>query len=210
MNPLFAASGLESLITLLVFIGIAVVSTWLKKKQKPEDEKESWSDEQRRAGPTATRPQVPRPAKPSGWEEELRRLLEGDEPTAQPPPVIVYETPRPAPRTGPPAPPPVPRLAPVIVQDEGDEMEKGLPVRMPSLTQSERAYQRASRLDISTAEHLRQISERIATHAAKEAATHPAPAPHPAVSLIRNRVSLQSAIVASILLGPPKALESRA
>lgn len=211
MNPFFAASGLESLITIAIFLGIAVVSAWLKRKQQADDDTETWPAEPHRPTPPARpltptpRPQVPRPTKPASWEEELRKLLEGDEPAPQPPPVIVYETPRP--RPPPAAPPPVPRRAPVIIREADDEMERGLPVHLPSLTQSGQAYKRASQLDVSMAEHLRQISEKVTTHA--PAMKRLPPALHPAFALIRNRASLQSAIVASLILGPPKALEGQ-
>jgi len=223
MKLLFAASGIESLITLLIFVGISVLSTWLKRRQKPDDTS---------TPPLPSQPQ--RTPKSANWEEELRRLIEGEEAPAAPPPVVVQETPRPAPMPRALQPPPLPRPAPVVIAPEENEEDKGLTVQLPTLTQSAQAYlrgstlddkveeqmrqrgamaessaayQRASQLEAKVAAHFRQVTEQVAHFTAAPHAKAVAPHIVSARALIHSRPSLQSAIVASLILGPPKALE---
>ena len=198
---------LDTLITIAIFLVIAIISSWLKKKQAPEDE--AWPGQS--SGPQQG-PARPRP-KPSSWEEELRKLLEGDEPAPppRPPPVIVHEKPRPAgpppvmPRPIPtPRPLPAARPAPLVAQDEQDI---GLPVRLPSLTQSSEAYQRASQIDLQVAERLRQIGQQVTRHTGAQKAEVVSTDILLGKAMLRERTSLRGAIVASVILGPPKAFE---
>ena len=195
---------MDTLITIVIFIAIAIVSSWLKKKQAPD---ESWPDQP--APPLPGQPQRPAPPrpKPASWEEELRKLLEGDEPAQPPPPpVVVYEKPKPV-RPPPVAPRPVvpPRPAPVLVKDDEGV---GLPVRLPSLTQSSQAYQRASQLDLKVAERLRQIGQQVTLHTAVQTTEVVSREILLAKSMLRNRDTLRSAIVASVILSSPKAFEA--
>lgn len=198
---------MDTLITIAIFLVIAIISAWLKKKQEPEDE--TWSGQQPPAVPGKFgRPQTersvpPRP-KPASWEEELRKLLEGDEPAPAPPPVVVYEQRKPVkPPPVVPAPPILQQPRPVIVKDEEDV---GLPVQLPSLTQSAQAYQRASQLDLKVAERLRQIEQQVTLHTPAQKGEVTSRAILVARSMVRNRESLRSAIIASVILGSPKGL----
>jgi len=92
--------------------------------------------------------------------------------------------------------------------DEVNPMEIGLPVTMPGLTQSAEAWQRAGNLDVTVAERLRVVSEQVVMHHAILARREGAPEIKRALSLLRDRPSQRAAIVASVVLGPPKALES--
>jgi len=198
---------MDTLITIAIFVIIAIISSWLKKKQEPEDE--SWPGQPPPPVPgrfdrPSERP-PPRP-KAASWEEQLRKLLEGDEPApAPPPPVIVYEAPK---RVRPPpvAPPPRPAPRPVPML-ERDEEGVGLPVQLPTLAQSAQAYQRASQLDLQVAERLRRIEQQVTRHTIAPKAEAAAPDIFLAKSMLRNRDSLRSAIVAAVILGPPKAFD---
>jgi hypothetical protein len=115
-----------------------------------------------------------------------------------------------------------------------EEMERGLAVELPTLTQSAQSYQRAShleqqveqfmhrraalstsaaafqrasQLDVNVGEHLRQLVEQtpLAGPAGRSRVSSP-DAAH-AVALLRHPPSLRSALLASVILGPPKALE---
>jgi hypothetical protein len=195
---------METLITIAIFVVVAIISSWLKKKQEPEDE--SWPGQPPpplpgRADRSGERP--PPRTKAASWEEELRKLLEGEEPAhPPPPPVIVYDVPKPV--RPPPPRPAAPRPAPVI---ERDEQDIGLPVHLPPLTQSVQAYQRASQLDVQVAERLRQIEQQVTRHTIAPKAEWVSAEILRAKSMLRSRDSLRSAIVATVILGPPKAFE---
>lgn len=198
---------MDTLITIVIFVVIAIITSWLKKKQEPEDE--SWPGQAPpplpgRSDRPAERP--PPQRKAATWEEELRRLLQGDEPAPPPPPpVIVYEAPKPL-KVPPVAPPPRPVARPVPVT-ERDEQEIGLPVQLPPLTQSVQAYQKASQLEMQVAERLRRIEQQVTQHTIAPKAAITAPEILLAKSMLRNRESLRSAIVTMVILGPPRALE---
>src|SRR5271165_1760439 len=81
-------SGLIKFLAFAVIVSISAISGWLKKRAAEQERKRRQMNPS--AG-TATRPNQPvappQPARPASWEEELRRLLEGNAPAAPPPPV---------------------------------------------------------------------------------------------------------------------------
>lgn len=218
---MFAAA--DTLIPLLIFAVIAVISAWWKNRQR---------DNQSPPGaggggppPLPTRRGTPAPPKPSNWEEELRRLLEGEEPA--PPPVAA--PPRPTPK-----PPPIPRTPTAVVGEEG-EMEKGLAVELPKLAESTRSYQRAkaldrkvgehmrqraglatsasayaraSRLDLKVAEHLRQVTEQTPSLPVPHRERSLLPESEVVRAMLHDRRTARSAILAAVILGPPRSLET--
>ena len=199
----------STLIQFLVVIGFVLLTAlynWFKKKQESKGEPEAWTDEPRRSTPPgggrppSNRPVSAPPPKSLNWEEELRRLLEGDQPAAPPPPpVLVQEAPR--------RPPPLPAGPPPVVVRPVNEEDVGLPVKFPSLTQSARAYQTASQLDVKMAEHLRKIDERVSMHKMSPVVRSVFPDVARAMDLVRTPYALRSAVIAYAILGPPKALE---
>ena len=194
---------MDTLITIAIFVVIAIISSWLKKKQEPEDE--SWPGQSPSPPDRPAERPKPRP-KAASWEEELRRLLEGDEPASAPaPPVIVHEAPRP-PRS-PSAVPPLRPVPPPVPAIERDEEDIGLPVHLPPLTQSVQAYQRASQLDLQVAERLRRIEQQVTHHTIAPKVDVTSPEILAGKSMLRDRKALRSAIVATVILGPPKAFE---
>lgn len=232
---MFAAA--DSLITLLIFAAIAIVSSWLQKKRK-QGEQDPWGDGggppppmPKRREPPPRRERVPsqddRPQapKPTNWEEELRRLLEGEQPA---PPLVVRPQPAPAAK-----PPPIPK-APLVLATEEGEMDRGMVVELPKLAESAQSYQRAKSLDQKVGEFMRQraglsasasaydrassldvrVGERlqqvtgqrsklpVPLHAQKSSADASA-----VRTLLADHQSLRSAVLASVVLGPPKSLE---
>src|SRR6185369_7087217 len=90
-------------------------------------------------GGTAPPPVAPKPpARKTNWEEELRRLLEGE--TAEPAPAETHSAPAPPPL--PPPPPVYSRPRPAPMQPVAVEQERGLPVELTGLTASAQSYER--------------------------------------------------------------------
>ncbi len=78
---------------------------------------------------------------------------------------------------------------------------------LPGLTTSTPTYARASQLDERVAEHLREITKQVEQHKMVQQEN---PLPFEvtqALALVRSREGLRSAILASVILGPPKAME---
>ena len=88
------------------------------------------------------------------------------------------------------------------------EQDQGLPVELPGLTASAQSYQRASQLDENVAERLRAIGKQVQLHPVRVQAGALSPEVTQARALLQNRRSLRALIMASVILGPPKALES--
>src|SRR5262245_2323008 len=156
----------KQLIILAVIVAIYFIQEWWKQRQERARRAQDGFDPASRTGAPDPASSAP---KTSNWEEELRRLLEGD-PVAPPPgpPASPAPAPRPiaVPRPLPatvrrtvPTPRPVPVPIPVLVTD--DDMDRGLPVHLPQLTQSAQAYQRASQIDVRVAERLRRIDYQV-------------------------------------------------
>ena len=166
-------------------------------------------------------------ARPTNWEAELRRLLEGqapDRPTAD---EASADAPAPAAHgkaaTGgklPPTPPAVirpvlvsPDIRPVISPPRptpsptavGASIEVSAG-RMAPLTQSREAYERASQLDKSVAAHIDRVPGQrvLATNVIRRAAS---PEIVQVVSMFKSARAARQAVLASIILGPPRSLE---
>src|SRR5215510_8219938 len=97
---IFAAA--EKLIFIIVVVILSILHSWWKKKRgEPDEEDSPWPGYPPRHKPEAppvNRPvtQAPPKSPTASWEEELRRLLQGDAP-ARPtaPPVVVQPAPSP-------------------------------------------------------------------------------------------------------------------
>ncbi len=183
---------------LVVFIIIAIIASLLKKKQ----------DREEAPPPFTPRGQPPSPPPARSWEEELRRVLEGtvlQPPVMTPPPPprpVVGRMPPPAPffeldsdagRMAVDLPAPPPFVAPVFHQ-------------LPGLVESKTRYAGASSLQGRVARHMAAVSlHRVGTTTAHRAEI---PAATCAVARsLRTPAGVRSAIIASIILGPPRALE---
>src|SRR5262245_62016304 len=194
---------MEQLILLLVLGSLYALQAWWKKKAEKEEAEAPppWPGQQQ-SGPARPQPPARPPAQTPAarWEEELRRLLEGDSAKPAPPPVVMMP---------PPLPPQSPRKPvapkPVVVVDR--DMETGLPVRMPKLEHSAQAFLRASQLESKVAEQMRRVEQQVTAHKTVESRRGVSPDIRQAIGLVRNRQSQRAAIIAGIVLGPPKALE---
>ena len=218
---------MDSLITALVVLVVAAISTWLQKKNQEKQERENPRPPTPARPVGAPRPLNPRPVapRPTSWEDELRKLL-GEESAAPPPPrpappvrptPVIIQAPRPAPTPRPikvvpppvvsqptPAPQPATTLATLTGAAQVEQSVRDL----GAMQESKRAYERASQLDTV-------MANRIATTPGKPVETtsvmHRVATPEVAqvLSLFKNARSARQAVLASIILGPPKALEGK-
>ena len=208
-------------IVLAVIIGSAVWE-WIKKRSAsrqagPEAGESRSPDSASAPGPTtATAPAAPpRPSMAANWEEELRRLLSGETATPKPPPAaappirpVVIQQEHPASRPVS-VPPPVRPLAPSPPAQPRMVAAHTAP-DLPVLTESRTAYQRASHLPDEVAQHLKRVDQMVERHLIKPPAAHRQAVSVEAartISMIRNPATARQAIIASIVFGPPKALE---
>ena len=189
------------------FIVISVISNIAEKKKQREQEEQA-----RRTGqPSGAPPQAgPRPSI-QDWQEQLRRML-NQENGPQAPPVIHMPPPEPRPQRA--QPPPVKRT----------HTPTPPPIRTTSMAPSPSLYEKARELQKKVARRV-EIIEQQKTEIVKEVRSdipsrpgpkvrRKAPAPKPvqvrrAIELVRNHATVRDAFVASIILGPPKALEEK-
>jgi hypothetical protein len=224
---------MDSLLILLVLVGLSVITSWLQKKRQA-GEAESWPAGPRPSHPAplprrTSPPGVPSPAPPaaeapsptSRWEEELRRLLEGESPVSAPPPAPIVPKLEESSQRRVVAPPPLPpKPAPAVVRTvrparpvpslESMEPLEAAAAGLGRLDQSARAYERARQLHQAAAERLHQVETMTAQHrvgvAQGRRRTRP-PEVAAAVNLLRHPTSARQAVVASLILGPPKGLD---
>jgi hypothetical protein len=221
---------MDSLLPLLVFLLISGAAAWLKRRQRTNETESSPEPPPAslRPRPGAPPASAPQPPPTSSWQEELRRLLEGEMPGQAPPPIQPQNVP-PAPR---PVPPPLPRpvvitrlRAPpppltakpaarpppkVVAVSPMDESAEAPSARLATMAESTAAFQRASHLHDGVTRHLEQIDAQTEHHLVKAPISQRrsmSPDVAQAVSLTRNPRSARQAVVAAIILGPPKALE---
>jgi hypothetical protein len=219
---MFAAIDITTLIGLLIFIVFAIVSALVKKKEEPFEL------------PPELKPRGDRPKPPvRSWEEELRRVLEQSAAPA-PPPIVQHAPAPPSPlRVPPPAPAGVPPpgplrgppMAPPLAPPPRPVVEHGwdegrIEVTLPTLQQhvaptfhpprglvdSDVRYAHASHLQERVAAHMGDVTRhRVGTTLVQRtAATMEAT---DAAQTLRTRRGVRTALIASIILGPPRAVE---
>ncbi len=191
---------MDTFITLLVFAAIAGISALLRKRQEKEAREEQQREEQGAPGaPVPPR----RPA--ASWEEQMRRLLTGEEP-APPhpaPPPIPSRPPGPEPGRLPSPTPPIIPMPKSVPQTRRNVMEEARALQTSLLAQAEETYRRTAEMARQTPDRLRQPIRRPVTPPAvgklrfTEAEL--------AVNLLRDRISIRAVVLASVILGPPKA-----
>lgn len=234
--PMLAASGVEFLVILVIMAASAIFNWLQKRKQGDEDEWSGLDKPSQPPSPTSTS------RKTTNWEEELRRMLEGETPAAPPaaPPVIREQrTPPPLPRTTPaPLAPPVRTVKTYRAHCEhcdghiefpSDLM--GTDIRCPHCYQQTRlnpygdtaVERRAHRPELSPVlpSHT-AVAPTHAQHALAARFAETAPRSSQAakvqrrqisgevrevVSLFRNPRTARQAVIASIILNPPKSTE---
>ena len=185
-----------NIIGIIVAIVVAIIASLVKKKQ-PEEEWELPPElKPKRDKP----PQSPQPPKVSRWEEELRRVLQ-EQPA--PPPIVRQ------------MPPPVPP-----VQEYQPEYEPHMQVELPTpqpriehafqplagLTEATQRYDAATALEQRVQQHMQTVTtHRVLATSVKH--TEVAPDIRALVNSLRQPQTARAAILASIILGPPRAFE---
>ena len=188
------------LIPFLIFVAFAVIASFFEKRAKKEKAREQ--------NP------LPGQLRHKTWEEELSELLKQQAPSAPP---MRREAPLP-PSTYVPQPVRVP--PPVYVPEQDDEA-RGIEVYLPppqpniepvfqpmhGLTESDAGYARASELQQRVAQHMAGVTRRHVGSTQVE--RHEiSMRTREAVDLVRNSQALRHAILASVILAPPRSLES--
>jgi len=200
---------MEKVILIIAIAVLSLLHSWWKKRNGQGDEDAvPWPTTPPRrppVGPPQNRPASAPPSQAANWEDELRRLM-GEEPSRPaPPPVVVQQAPPPLPRT--PALRPKPAQRPEPIADYGREMETSFPAQMPSLAHSAQAFQHTSNFETKATAHLQRADQQVVAHPKFYMKREASPEVRQAVSLVRNRQSQRAAILAGIILGPPKAME---
>ena len=177
-----------NVIGIIIAIVVTIVASLVKKKQ-PADEWELPPELKPKRDPR------PQPPKASRWEEELRRVLEQSHPV--PPPIVR------------PVPPPVPQ------EEHYEHMQVELPTPQPQiehafqplagLTEATQRYTAATALEQRVQQHMQTVTtHRVAATSVKH--TETAPEIRALVNSLRHPQTARTAILASIILGPPRAL----
>lgn len=177
----------------LAFIGYMVFSSVFGSKKKPEEEEQAWEgEEQATSAPDQQSQPVARTeGKAPDLERELQRLFGVK--VAEPEPVSYEEESAPEPEL-------VSRidLSPAPVSEPS-----------PHLAAAQDAYTQASHLHERVAERMEDVDERVKDHSvgwgAREDLTSQDIAD--AVAMVRRPDTARQAIIASVILAPPKALE---
>ncbi|MBK7998564.1 MAG: hypothetical protein IPK15_07570 [Verrucomicrobia bacterium] len=203
---------MEKLIFLIAIVVISMLHSWWQKRKGEGDadaDASPWPtpNPRRTSVPPRQTPQTrPQPPPAASWEDELRRLLQGEEPSRPAaPPVVVQSAPPPLPRASVSRPAPVPR---VVSESRSDvDMNTGLNRQAPSMLESAQAFLHGSMPSTEVARHMQQAHPHVATHETLSLKKQVPPAIRQAVSLVRDRQSQRAAIIAGIILGPPKAME---
>ncbi len=206
---------METLLTILVLVLLSAASGWLKKRTEGQ-ETETRTPPQTpdrtvpppRRSPPGGHTAEPRPATRS-WEEELRRLLEG-EPAPPPPPPPRPKAPPAAPAQPQPAPPVLraPRTSPPAYSTPSarPEILEVPALQMAELRESSTARQQAQRLKERAAGKLRRAETELARNLARTHVTHRAALTEEiaaARTWLQNPQAARQAVIASVILGPP-------
>jgi hypothetical protein len=177
-------AGIDSLIPLLIFIGIAIISSLMKKKAEKVEE------ESNAPLPTGHREKT--------WEEQIRDLMAGRVPAPQPPPPVI---PGRAQRPVIIVPPPVPQEA----VSSGSRIEPHFHT-LQGLKDSDKRYEEATTLEQRVMRHMHDATHHkpVIETAHRAIRTRSG---SDARELLTDRRTLRAAIVASVILGPPRALQ---
>jgi hypothetical protein len=92
-------------------------------------------------------------------------------------------------------------------EGEGEPVEGKSPVTLPWLARSTEAFQRGHQIEAAVAERLRKVDDQLLRHKAVPEHREKSQDISHALGLLRDRPSQRAAIIVSLVLGPPKALE---
>ncbi len=100
------------------------------------------------------------------------------------------------------------RPAPSVVTVEAAQEARGLSVKLPGLSEAAQAIQKASQIDQRVEERMHQVEQRMESHGGTTVTRTVAPDLAQARAMLRQPQSLRAAVIASVILGRPKALEN--
>jgi hypothetical protein len=182
-----------NIVGIIIAIVVAIIASLVKKKQ-PDDEWELPPELKPRREPP---PQSSPPPKVSRWEEELRRVLQQQQPA--PPPIV-----RPA------VPPPLVQVQEYQTSPDEGFSEEPVAPRLHTFSEATHHYAHASSLLERTQEQLHQLHSTTHRAAAPASVHHVEVAPEvrELLKTLRQPQGVRSAIIASVILGPPRALET--
>ena len=181
---------MEQLIIFLLFVVGSIISSVVQHKKKQ-------AEARRAAGldPAPPRPQPPWPKTAGDWQEQLRRMLEGQ----APPPVI-------KPILLPPLAKPAPKRTSLTARrevSEGDEDYKS-----PLATATAAYNARATTIQASVEKRMRGIDQQTTLHRPTLVGTRGRFHSQFVQGLRRNPKVVREAFIASIIFAPPRGLES--
>jgi hypothetical protein len=243
----FTLAASDPLITLLVFVlfvGGSALMNWLKRRQQQAEAERQEVERARRTGrpveeeavspeevewetaPAETQSQ-PAP-KARSWEEELKRLLEGDfanpPPSSRPeppplPPVVIVPPQRPMPRPQPARVEPVsalPSLPPIFSREGQTEDSPAHDTHegsehLATLSESSSGFARASHLSETVAAKMASRNSQSALLTPETSAMHRRVRSAEMASvlrLLRTPTAARQVIIAQTVLGTPKGLET--
>ena len=196
LHPMLAIS-LED-ICWIAFVGYMVYSSvFASKKKQPEGEEPVWEEE----GQSPSAPgQGPQPVaqvtgKTPDLEQELKRLFGVKVAEPEPEPPLYVEE-------------PVPEPEPVSRIDLSPKLEE-VPEPLPYLSATQETYTQAGQLHERVTERMEDVDEQVRGHSVglgtREDLTPQDIAD--AVAMVRRPDTARQAIIASVILAPPKALE---
>jgi hypothetical protein len=215
MNTLAVSTSWESLLVFLGLILISAISNWLKQKRQsdhpdspahPELRPRPYPPRRAAAMPPVTAP--PAPPKRTSWEEEMRRLLGGEPETIQPP---ALPSPPPTPRAAPEAreigaPMPALQIPPRTPVEESPNLELiTRKLELARMAESAQAYQIGQQVPEQIAERLQQVDSQIALPGHGRRGVSPERSR--GLNIVRDQSSARQAFIATLVFGPPKALE---
>ncbi|HWN97379.1 MAG TPA: hypothetical protein VNT99_20270 [Methylomirabilota bacterium] len=207
-------ADISGLIGLVIFIAIAIIASLLKRKEDGDFEL-----------PPELKPRRDKPprqpsAQPRNWEQQLRELLEE---RSAPPPIVEEVQPPEIAWEGPTPPVFIPsaHTRPTERPSHHVHTESHIDVasrtphpqiqpsfqHLPGLTDPGAGYADASHLQERVAHHLAEATRhRVGiTSVLRHETSHEI---RDAIGLVRDHKTIRAAMIASVILGPPRALET--
>ena len=192
---------MEQLVIFILFVVASIVSSIIQNKKKQAEERAERQERLDLPPPqphrTSEPPVTTWPRSAGEWQEQLKKMLEGQ---LQPP--IVRPPPRVETRTH----PPVVSIPTTLVPPEPREISEGeLQLKSP-FRQSSAAHERALALHSRVEERFRKLNSKTSSHRPPAPQVPLAPITKLARQLRRNPMAAREAFIASLVFGPPKSL----
>lgn len=204
---------MEQLIIFLLFVIGSIISSIIqhKKKKAEEQQQQELEEMARQRGervPPRAPPQSARP-KQVAWEEQLRKMLQGETSPAPPPPPVIKPVLMPPQQKSQPAPTP-PSLPVTDFSAPRQNLRERAEQYLKSLKDAGGQQERAANLHASVKKRVREIKQQTSTHSwAEPKRKRRGSAESDFVRrLRRNPGAIREAFIASVIFGPPKSIES--